>query len=428
MSGIGAVGGADRQYNNLPAKIAAKTEETVQTEPKDKVEIKKDISTARKFVERVIGSPVGIVTSAANAVGGFFGGGVAGVTGHESRAESVHGVMSGLGYVAMGAAAGAMIPAAPVIGGIAGGVVGLIFAGLSGKSGSMEKIGEFVGTKAKTATSDNTPSESKIKDTVMNFTEGAIVGTVHGGVEGFKQGTGYGAGIVSGVIEGTKGMAGALAGTYEKPEEKPAQEGEKPGLGKKVLDAIISAPRNITRTIAGTATGIVGAGLGVLDGAAQGTVVGSTTREKASSGFHRFMVTAESVLAGAGTAVLLGGPVGLGIGIGAGVGLGVGLIYSAISDHTEADEAYAKGVTDAVRNAQSGNVYENQPDQYGDRKKTVYETFRDGIEGTMTGAGAGAREGFKEAFQAGKGVVDGVFDAGKGIAKGIAGGLSGLKD
>ena len=42
MSGIGAVGGPDRQLSNLPAKLEKK-EDSTPAEPMDKVEIKKDI-------------------------------------------------------------------------------------------------------------------------------------------------------------------------------------------------------------------------------------------------------------------------------------------------------------------------------------------------------------------------------------------------
>jgi len=370
----------------------------------------------------VLGSPVGLVSTAANAVGGFFGGGVAGVKGRESSAEGPLAVMSGAAYVAMGATAGAMTPM-PIVGGIIGGVVGLAVAILSGASGSMEKIGEHVGAKAKAATSDNEPSESKVKDTTLNFTEGAIVGTIHGGVQGLKTGTSYGAGIVSGVIEGTKGFVGALAGTYEDNEAKK-QTAENVSLGKKVLNAIISVPRKITRVVVGAATGLAGATLGVIDGAIEGTVVGASSDEKADESPHRFIRTSQLVLAGAGGGFMVGGA--LGAGIGAASGLIGGLVLNRITKHTGSDEKWADGVTKAVKHAQSGNVYKNEPDEYGDRDKTVYETFRDGIEGTMTGVGAGTRESFKESYQVGKGVVDGVFDAGKGILKGVAGGLKGV--
>lgn len=423
MSVVGAVGGADKQYANLPTKTVDKKDEAVLPEPKDRVEIKKDISLPRKVIEKVIGSPVGLVTTAANAFGGFFSGGVAGASGEANDAKATHAIMSGVAYVGMGAAAGAML-ATPIIGGIAGGVVGLVMAILSGTSGSMEKIGEHVGGKAQSAVSDNKPSESIIRDATMNFTEGAIVGTIHGGIEGFKQGTSYGAGIVSGAIEGTKGLVGALAGTYEKGEEKKIDEGQKENFGKRVLNAILSVPRKVTRGVVGTASGLVGSALGVADGAIQGTVVGGARDEKADAGVHNIIRGVETTLACAGAGFMMGGP--LGAGIGAGAGLLAGIIMGSISSHTEADEKFAKGITDAVKQAQSNNVYENKPDEYGDRNRTVYETFRDGIEGTMTGTGAGIREGYKDGYQVGKGVVDGVFDAGKGIVKGIAGGIKDL--
>ncbi|MCD4783239.1 MAG: hypothetical protein K8T10_05325 [Candidatus Eremiobacteraeota bacterium] len=423
MSGLGAVGGADKQYANLPTKTVDKKESAVQAEPKDMVEIQKNISLPRKVIEKVIGSPVGLVTTAANAVGGLFGGGVAGVKGRASSAEGPHGLMSGAAYVGIGATAGAML-ATPIVGGIVGGVVGLVMAILSGTSGSMEKIGEHVGDKAKAAVSDNEPSESKVRDTTLNFTEGAVVGTIHGSVQGFKQGTSYGAGIVSGAIEGTKGFVGALAGTYEKDEATKPDEGQTKSFGKKVLNAILSVPRKVARGVVGTATGLTGSALGVVDGAIQGTIVGGTEDEEADAGAHNIIRGIETTLAGAGVGLMMGGP--LGAGIGAGAGLLTGIIMGKISKHTDADEEFAQGITDAVKHAQSDNVYKNKPDEYGDREKVVYETFRDGIEGTMTGTGAGVREGFKEGYQVGKGVVDGVFDAGKGIIKGIAGGIKGL--
>jgi hypothetical protein len=382
---------------------------------------KKDIGKIRKFTEKVIGSPVGLVTMAGKAVGGLFGGGVAGVTEHKRDARGPLAITSGMAYVGMGAGAGLMLGGIP--GSIVGGVAGLGLALLSGASGSMEKVADKVGQKAKEATADNVPSESKVKDTVMDFTEGAIVGAAHGGVEGLKQGTSYGAGIVSGVIEGTKGAVGSLAGTYEK-KEAAEQKPDDTSFGKKVLNAVLRFPRNVTRLIAGTATGSATAAMGVIDGLAQGTYLGATEGNKGSAGFHRVVqglqIAAGGALAGAAFA---GG--GWMIAAGAGAGIIAAGIIESITHHTETDKEFAQGLGQAVKHAKSDNVYEKPLDEYGDRDKTVYESFRDGIEGAMTGTGAGVREGFKEGFQAGSGIVDGVFDAAKGLAKGVAGGITG---
>lgn len=419
MSGVGAVGGHDRQLSNLPAKVTKK-EDSTPAEPMDKVEIKKDISTPRKMFEKVIGAPLGIVTAAANTVGGLVGGGVAGVSGRAGKAEGAHAITSGATYVAMGAVAGSMI-ATPIIGGIVGGVVGLIFAGIAGVSGSMEKISEKVGEAAKEVVSDNEPSESKIKDASRNFTEGGLTGMGVGMTEGFKQGTTYGAGIVSGIIEGTKGVVTSALGKYEKPAE-PKPEGEKSGFGKKALNAILGAPRFVLGTTLGVAGGVVGMGMEAIDGAIQGTVIGVENDEKASKSFHGTLMRIETAIAGAGAGFALGGPIGGAIGLGS--GLVLGHIIRRVEKKTGTDKEIAENLTSAVRYAQKDNVYKEGADEYGDQNKNVYETFRDGVEGTMTGTSAGAREGFKGGYAAGKGAVDGVFDGVKGLFEGIVGGVN----
>ncbi len=443
MSGVGPVSGADVKTHKLQTQAVNLEKPEASKEPEDKVEIgKKSISKPRKVVEKVIGSPVGLVTMAGKAVGGIFGGGVSGVTGEKRDAAGPLGLTSGAAYVGLGIGAGLML-AGGWIPAVVGGVAGLGLTLLSGVSGSMEEVGDKVGQKAAKATSDNQPSDSKVRDTVMNFTEGGIVGGIFGGVEGLKQGTDYGAGIVSGVIEGTKGMVGSLAGTYEKkaeaPEKTPENTQEQPKDQKSFLrraaGAVARVPRNVTRFLAGSVTGAVGGALGVIDGLAQGVVLGSEKETQASSNAHNLIKGLQIVAGGAlaGAAVAGGGWM---IAAGAGVGVIAAGLLNAISAGTGADEKFADGLTDAVRHAQKDNVYKNEPDQYGDRKTTVYETFRDGIEGALTGAGAGVREGVREGYHQGSGVVDGVFDAGKavikgtynagkGIAKGVVGGISG---
>ncbi|MCD4784583.1 MAG: hypothetical protein K8T10_12250 [Candidatus Eremiobacteraeota bacterium] len=416
MSGIGAVGGPDRQLSNLPAKFEKK-EDSTPAEPMDKVEIKKDISKPRKMFEKVIGSPLGVVTSAANTVGGLVGGGVAGVTAEADEAEGPHIISSGVAYVAMGATTGAII-GTPVIGGIVGGVVGLIFAIVAGTSGSMEKISEKVGEAAQKVVSDNEPTESKIKDASRDFTEGGLTGMGIGTVEGFKEGTRYGAGIVSGVIEGTKGVVSSALGKYEEPAE-PKPEVEKTGLGKKVLSAVLGAPRFILGKTVGLAGAVAGMGIESVDGAIQGTMVGVDNDERADKSFHAVLMRINTALAGAGTGFALGGPIGGAIGLGS--GLVLGHIIRRVEKKTGADKEITKNLTSAVRYAQKDNVYEKELDEYGDQEKNVYETFRDGVEGMMTGTSAGAREGFKGGYNAGKGVVDGVFDGVKGLFEGIFG-------
>lgn len=420
MSGIGAVGGADKHYVNIPSKTIEKNTEAVQSEPQDKVDVKRGPGKARKAFETVLGSPTGLVTSAANAVGGMVGGGVAGVKGEALGARSAQGLMSGAAYIAMGAAAGSMI-ATPLVGGIVGAAVGVGLTVLSIGSGSTDKIAEKVGQRAEKAVSDNEPSDNAVRDTTMKFTEGAVVGTFEGGKEGFKHGIQYGAGIVSGVIEGTKGLAGSLAGTYETKPEKEAGE-KKESFGKRVLNAVLSAPRKAARTAVGTVTGMAGAALGLTDGAIQGLVVGGSDNDSVSKSAHKVINTIQTIIAGAGAGMVVGGP--LGAGIGAGAGLVAGLAMSGITSATGADEIYADNLTQALEHAKKDNTYEAEKDDRYQTKNT-YETFRDGVEGLMTGAGAGVREGFKESYQMGKGITDGVFDAGKGILKGIAGGIKG---
>lgn len=423
MSGIGAVGGADKSYTKPPAKTIAKKEETVQSEPQDKLEVKKDISGARKVIEKVIGSPTGLVTMAANAFGGVFSGGAAAVRGIENGSEGPHEFMSSLGYVALGAGAGAMI-GTPIVGGIVGGALGLGVAVLSMASGSTVKIADKIGAKGKKASSDNVPTESKIKDVTMNFTEGGVVGAIEGGKEGFKQGVQYGAGVVSGVIEGTKGFVGALAGTYETPEKKEKVK-SKDGMAMKILKAVASVPRRALRAAAGTITGLAGAAMGIADGGIQGFITGASSDNIPSDAPHQVLRGIQIALAGVGAGIMIGGASA--IALGAGAGILAAVIAGKISGATESGKQWADGVSKAVKKAQSDNVYAKESSQHpSGNDKNVYEMFRDGVEGTMTGIGAGTREGFKESYQIGSGIVDGVFDAGKGILKGVVGGVKGL--
>lgn len=410
MTEIGSIKNMELTEVKKPLQEAVKKESEVQPEPSDTV----DISKPRKIIEKVVGAPAALVTMTGKAVGGLFGGGVSGVTKHAHDADGPLTVGSALAYAAMGAYGGLLTLGIP--GAIGGSIVGLLYAGISGYSGSMEKVAEKVGEKAVASVSDNIPSDSKVRDTVMNFTEGAVVGAVHGGIQGFKEGTGYGAGIASGVIEGTKGFATSVAGKYEKPEEAQAPENEvKTSTGKKMLNAVLSAPRKLVRFIAGCGAGLTEAGLGVVDGAIQGTVLGVDKHTKASSTMHKLVLGIETAIGGAAAGFVTGGPLGAGIGLGAGAV--AALIMTGVSSYTDSDKDLAKGMTDAVRYAQKDNVYKD---------KGAYESFRDGVEGMMTGTGAGMRESFKEGYQVGKGVSDGAFDAAKGIAKGVAGGVSGI--
>ncbi len=424
MSGVGPIGGADRTLQSLPSKRADASGKVLK-EPKDKVDIKgekKEISGVRKVFEKVLGAPMGVVTMAANAFGGVITGGVAGVEGGLSEGEQVHThtLSSGFAYVVGGAAAGAM--AGGVIGGVVGAGVGLAITLYSNFSKGFRKVAQKVNEKAVKSVSDNVPSDSKVKDTVRNFTEGGIVGGIYGGIEGFKSGSESGAGFVSGVIEGTKGFVGALAGTYESDVPKKKED---VSFGKKVLNAIISLPRKASKLIVGTATGSIGAALGIADGAIQGTILGLAQDEEANATAHDVIRGLQIAIGGGVAGFATGGFVGAGIGLG--VGALAGVTMGIISHKTGSDIDFANGVTDAVHNAQKDNVYEKPGSVHYDiDDRTTYETFRDGVEGTLTGAGAGIREGFKEGYQVGSGVVDGVFDAAKGIAKGVVGGISGV--
>ncbi|MCE1247214.1 MAG: hypothetical protein LWY06_11265 [Firmicutes bacterium] len=422
MSGIGAVGGPDRQY--LPAQTSqiAKKEEAVQAEPKDKVQISK----AREVFEKVVGSPMGVIMAGTDAVGGFLGGGVAGLGAGNSGSAAATGIGSALTAAGIGAAIGSAI-ATPVVGGIVGGIAGLAVSFLSavgGRGETFEKTADAISTKAKAAVSDNVPTESKVKDAARNFTEGALTGVGAGAVGGFKVGTNAGAGIVSGVIEGVKGAATAAVGKYEKPAEEKPVEGEKPGFGKKVLNAILSAPRVIVGTAVGIAGGIAGMGMEAIDGALQGTVLGVTKQDSASAEFTRGLMRVETAIGGTVTGFAFGGPLGAAIGLGS--GLVLGHIINKVEKKSGTDKEIAQGITDAVKYAKNDNTYEDTSvKEHSTSEKTTYEAVRDGIEGLATGTAAGMREGFKAGFSGGKGAVDGFVEGAKGIVSGIIGGVTG---
>jgi hypothetical protein len=435
MSEIRQINGQVQDISTRPTATPEKRTEEVKEEPKDKVELsKKDISTPRKVIEKTVGAPFGLVTMAGNAVGGVLSGGAAGIGKEKEYAEDVHPWSTGLTNIAGGAAAGFMVggPVGAAVGGAGGVLLTVLSAG--SEQGSLSKIGKSIGETSEKAVSNNPQSDLKVRDGVRDATEGAIVGSIKGGVEGFKVGTVYGEGIVSGVIEGTKGFAGSLAGTYEKPEVKEEKETKDESFTKKTLKAIASTPRNLLKFVAGTATGTAGAAMGALDGAVQGTIVGMSDSAKGDAGFHKVMRGLQLVTAGAVAGFAVGGVVGVAVGL---IGGAVASsIMKTVGKNTGSDKKFAEGLTDAIEHAQKDNIYKKDKNEYGEQDKNVYESFRDGIEGMMTGTGAGIREGFKETKQIGTGIVDGVFDgvktvaketykAAKGIAKGIPGGVKG---
>lgn len=416
MSSIGPVGGADKQLTASQQPKIDKSKENANKEPKDKVQISKP----RKVFEKVVGSPMAALNSVTSAVGGFFGGGVSGVTGRSRKADLPYALGTGAAYIAAGATAGTMVGG--VIGGIAGGIGGLVIAGLGGASGSMEKVGGQIGEAAEKAVSDNMPSDSKLKDASRAFTEGAFTGLGVGAAGGFKEGSKHGAGIVSGVIEGTKGAAASVLGKYEKPAE-PKPEKPKKSIGKKVLHAVLGAPRMILGTAAGVVGGVAGAAMESVDGLIQGTVIGVDSSEKADKTPHGVIMRIETALAGTAAGFMTGGFIGAAIGLGG--GLLAGHLIRRVEKKSGTDKEIAENLTRAVRHAQKDNAYENKADEYGDRVKNPYESFRDGVEGAMTGTAAGVREGFKAGYAGGKGVVDGVFDGVGGVISGIFGGITG---
>ncbi|MFP4498068.1 MAG: hypothetical protein ACLFQV_07645 [Vulcanimicrobiota bacterium] len=449
MSGIGSVGGPERQVVKHQQTAQKQNQnQKVRTEPQDKVEIKKDISKPRKVIEKVLGSPMGVINAAGNAFGGVFGGGVASVSKDSGEGRTTHVVMTGIANTAMGATAGTMLGGP--IGGIAGGVAGVFYTILSGESKSLDRVAEEVTARGARAGVDNEKSDLEVRDAVRDFTEGGIVGAVEGGVEGFRDGITYGEGMVSGLIEGAKGLAGSITGAYEKKEvskpEPQKEEGPKTSFSKKVLKTVGSVPRKLSKMILGTATGAANAALGVLDGAIQGTVVGMDDDEKASAAAHRLINGIQLAVAGTVAGVTIAGGGWIPAAVGLGVGAAAGAVTGFAGKATDSGDEYAKGITDAVKHAGKDNIYKAEADgEYQD--KNVYETFRDGIEGALTGAGAGVREGFSEGRKVGDGIVDGVFDgaefvakhsyraakgvakgvyhATKGIAKGVTGGIKG---
>ena len=408
MDQIGSVNRQDQNLGAIQKQQPKQADTEVVKEPKDKVEISK----ARKVVERVIGSPVAVLNSAANAVGGVLSGGASGVDKGGDSGESLQGVTAAAAYVGMGITAGVML-----IGGwipaVVGGVVGLGVGFLAAGSGSTNGIGEQIDKSVDKLVSDNEKTDRKLKDAARDFTEGAFAGAGIGAVEGFREGSGYGAGMVSGVIEGTKGVVSSALGKYETSEAKP--EKPKNSLFKKIL----RIPRTVVGTALGVAGGVTGMALNTLDGAIQGTIAGAVDKPRAEKGFHRFMIRAQD---GTGRrSCRIYGRRSLGSGNRRGHRLVSGQLIIRAERKSGKDEEMMKNLTQAVEYAEKDNSYEGKANEYGERTKNAYETFRDGIEGTMTGTVAGAREGFKTGYAAGKGVTDGVFDGVSGIFGAVTG-------
>ncbi len=404
MSSIQPVGG--REVVSSPQ--LKKTDKKSVKESKDKAQISK----VRDVFEKTVGAPAAIISSAASAVGGFLGGGVAGIS--KEDGTTAFGLGSIAAYATMGAVAGASV--AGLIGGIAGGVVGVLTGYFA--SDSLEKIGKKVEKAAAEAVSDNKPSFNKVKDAARNFTEGALTGVGVGAVEGFKEGDVYGAGVVSGVIEGTKGVVTSALGKYE--------EADKPKEGKKkesLLGKIIKFPFKVLGVGAGLVGGVVGMGLESMDGLIQGVGIGVDSRVDADGSVrtHGIVIRSELALGGGVAGFMVGGPIGAGIGTVA--GLVAGQVVRMLEGRTDKDNEIVDNLARGVHYAQSDNTYTNKPDEWGYRDKTTYEKFRDGVEGAMTGTATGAREGFKAGFAAGKGAVEGVVDGVGGIISGIIGAI-----
>lgn len=408
MSQIGALGNQDHNYPAVSRQQNVSEENSVNPEPKDKVEISK----TREVIEKVIGTPVALVSSAANTVGGFISGGFTGVS-KGSEARTAQEFTAGLAYVGMGVAAGVALLGGGWIPALAMGAAGIVVASMAGGSGASKNIGKAIDKSVLELVADNQESGRKLKDGVRDFTEGAFAGAGVGMKEGFKEGIDMGAGVVSGVIEGAKGIASAVVGSYEKEEQKT--DAPKLSFFKKLM----KAPRAILGTAVGLAGGVVGMALETADGALQGLTAAKSSEFDASKRFHRFMVRLETAIAGTATGLMMGGPWGAAIGLG--TGLVTGQLILRAEKKSGKDQEMMDNLTNAINHAQKDNTYvDDSSDHYG-KDKTPYETFRDGIEGSATGTAAGAREGFKSGFAAGKGVVDGVFDGIGGIFGAVTG-------
>lgn len=165
-------------------------------------------------------------------------------------------------------------------------------------------------------------------------------------------------------------------------------------------------------------------GMEAIDGAIQGAVLGFSYIENADAGLTRTLMRLETAVGGTAAGFAMGGPLGAAIGLGS--GLVLGHIINKVEKKSGTDKEIAQGITDAVAYAKQDNYYTEKPGPHqGDPPKTMYEGFRDGIEGIATGTAAGMREGFKAGFAGGKGAVDGFVEGAKGIVSGIIGGVTG---
>lgn len=415
MSSVGSIGGADKQLANFPSKVTANNKETALVTPEDKVEIRKDISMARKVLETAVGAPLGVIEGARHAGGGLIGGGFS-VFSKDPEVTEI-GYKLGLG-----------VTTAAIIGALTNPVIGVTIVAfytlslIPNEKLGLENVSKEVELAAQKGLADNQPSGSKVKDMTRDFSEGGVTGMYKGAIHGFKEGTAYGAGILSGIIEGTKGVVTTLTGRYEKPVEKPAETGEKTGFTRKLLKGLFRVPAAIIGTALGTVGAAIGMGMEAVDGFMQGDDLGIYNIGKADMETRSTIIRREAELIGAATGFMAGGPVGAAIGFGSGFILGQLIDY--IEYKTGSNEEVVKNLTSGVRHAQKDNIYEKPAEKNEDQEKNTYETIRDRIEGVLTGTAAGMREGAITGFQAGKGVTDGIFDGIMGITDGIVDGVA----
>jgi hypothetical protein len=362
----------------------------------------------RRLLGAVLGAPLGAVSMATSALSGLLSGGITGIS-HEASGINhlAQDACSTLGFIGAGSAAG-MAAGGPA-GAFLGGLGGALYAHLSHRSDAPEKIVRSTSQKVLKAVSDNDPDAYFMKRITRDFTEGTIVGGFHNAAGGFRKGVDSGAGIVSGLFEGTKCFAGAVGGSYETDGSAPTpQKAERKGL----IRGLASLPGNLLKAAAGSVTGAASSAMAMIDGSVQGTAIALRAKEKASSAMHERVLSAGAILAAGAAGFALGGAVLPAVAGGIVAACGAGLIHK-LNGKTGASKKAVEGITSAIRHAQKDNSYMNVAGQ----KHTIYEVFRDGVQGSMTGAGAGIREGFREGYSLGSGFMDGVFNTVKDLGK-----------
>lgn len=189
--------------------------------------------------------------------------------------------------------------------------------------------------------------------------------------------------------------------------KEPADEVTLSKPRKSVAQKVIEFPGKVLGAVAGVAVGTANAPLHVIPGAVKGIQEGLTSHKgEGSKGLFHFTMWAQNLAIGAGTGLMMGGP------IGAAIGAGAAAVFTGISDYMgEKSDSYDKMIEHV-----EAKVDKAIEDNEGPKMKVLVQNA---TEGSIIGSAAAGKSGWSVGYQAGDGIVKGVFGAVEGLAGGV---------